>query len=191
MKAERCPILILFISLLVVLGGCGTVPTRNPLPEKYGDSAEIPGIPQARFWGDTAPSFYNAIADQPRDKLVQQFSGVFGIEHHYLALSGGGANGAFGAGLMVGWSAAGTRPDFPIVTGISTGAIMAPFVFLGSAYDVQLKEMFTQYSTKDLIVKHNILTALTGSSAASTAPLRKMLAKYLDRSVMEIGRAHV
>lgn len=185
MKAERCPILILFISLLVVLGGCGTVPTRNPLPEKYGDSAEIPGIPQARFWGDTAPSFYNAIADQPRDKLVQQFSGVFGIEHHYLALSGGGANGAFGAGLMVGWSAAGTRPDFTIVTGISTGAIMAPFVFLGSAYDVQLKEMFTQYSTKDLIVKHNILTALTGSSAASTAPLRKMLAKYLDRSVME------
>ena len=62
---------------------------------------------------------------------------------------------------------------------------MAPFVFLGSAYDIQLKEMYTTYSTKDLLIKHSILNALTGSSAADTAPLKKMLAKYIDQQVMD------
>ncbi len=116
---------------------------------------------------------------------MQQVPGFFGRVHHYLALSGGGADGAFGAGLLVGWSAAGTRPEFTIVTGISTGAIIAPFAFLGETYDAQLKEMYTKYATKDLVVKHNILKALTGSSAADTTPMRKMLAKYVNQQVME------
>lgn len=185
MKIKHATILLLFGLIVFLLSGCAAVPTRKPLPEKYGDIAQLPGIPWAKFWGDQAPSFYKAIAGQPRDELMRQFPGIFGREHHYLALSGGGAKGAFGAGLMVGWSAAGTRPEFTIVTGISTGALMAPFVFLGSAYDIQLKEMYTTYSTKDLLIKHSILNALTGSSAADTAPLKKMLAKYIDQQVME------
>jgi predicted patatin/cPLA2 family phospholipase len=161
------------------------VPIRDPLPEKYGDTAQIPGIPRAKFWGDDAPSFYRKIVGQSREKLKQQFPAVFGREHTYLALSGGGAKGAFGAGLLVGWSAAGTRPEFTIVTGTSTGAIMAPFAFLGETYDAQLKEMYTKYSTKDLVVKHNIFNALTGSSEVDTTPLKKMMAKYINRQVME------
>jgi predicted acylesterase/phospholipase RssA len=72
-----------------------------------------------------------------------------------------------------------------MVTGISTGALMATFAFLGEEYDDPLKEMYTKYSTKDLVRKRNILAALTGVSAADTAPLKKMLAKYIDRQVME------
>lgn len=185
MKTKLLTIFVLCISTTFLLSSCGTVPRRNPLPEKYGDTAQIPGIPRAKFWGDKAPSFYRTIAGQPREKLMQQFPGVFGREHHYLALSGGGADGAFGAGLLVGWSAAGTRPEFTIVTGISTGAFIAPFAFLGETYDAQLKEMYTKYATKDLVVKHNILKALTGSSAADTTPMRKMLAKYVNQQVME------
>ncbi len=62
-----------------------------------------------------------------------------------------------------------------MVAGISTGAILAPLVFLGPAYDDQIKEMYTTYSTKDLLIKRNILAALTGTSAADTTPLRKWI----------------
>jgi len=166
MKTKPSAVLFVFISIACLLSNCATVPVRNPLPERLGDAAQIPGIPRARFWGDEAPSFFGAVVGQSREKLMQQFPGIIGREHNYLALSGGGANGAFGAGLLAGWSAAGTRPEFTMVTGISTGAIMAPFAFLGPAYDPQLKEMYTTYSTKDLVTKRNILAALTGSSAA-------------------------
>ncbi len=185
MKNKSAVILFVFIFIACFLSSCGIIPIRNPLPEKYGDTAEISGIPRAKFWADETPKFYGSIMRQSREALLQEFPGIFGKEHTHLALSGGGAKGAFGAGLMVGWSAAGTRPEFTIVTGISTGALMAPFVFLGSAYDTQLKEMYTTYSTKDLLIKHSILNALTGSSAADTAPLKKMLAKYIDQQVME------
>jgi len=67
-----------------------------------------------------------------------------------LAISGGGANGAFGAGILVGWTASGTRPEFTMVTGISTGALTAPFAFLGSDYDDELKEVYTTTSTRDI-----------------------------------------
>lgn len=69
---------------------------------------------------------------------------------YYLAISGGGENGASGAGLLVGWTAAGMRPSFKTVTGISTGGLIAPFAFLGPAYDAQLRQVYTQISPKDV-----------------------------------------
>jgi hypothetical protein len=72
-----------------------------------------------------------------------------------------------------------------MVTGISTGAIMAPFAFLGSAYDAPIKEMYTTYSTKDLVKKLNLLTTITGSAAPDTKPLQKMLVKYIDQGVVQ------
>jgi hypothetical protein len=175
----------MIFSFIFLFCGCGTIPLRTPLPEQFGDTARIKDIPRARFWGDQSPPFLNAVIGQPREKVMEKFPGIFGKEHHYLALSGGGANGAFGAGMMVGWSATGTRPTFTLVTGISTGALMSPFVFLGTAYDQQLKEMYTTYSTKDLVIKRSILDAITGISATDTAPLRAMLAKYINKEVMD------
>ena len=185
MKFKTSVVLFLFLTLGFLGTGCGTIPIRTPLPEKYGETAQIPDIPKARFWGDETPYFFQSLMDLPQEKFEEQFPGIFGKEHHYLALSGGGANGAFGAGLLVGWSAAGDRPEFTMVTGISTGALMATFAFLGEDYDDELKEMYTTYSTKDLVRKRTILAAITGVSAADTAPLKKMLAKYLDHRVME------
>lgn len=168
-----------------LMSSCATIPVRRPLTEELSGIAQIPDLPRARFWGDVVPPFFEAIIDQAPEKLKQAFPGIYGKAHNYLALSGGGSNGAFGAGLMVGWTAAGTRPEFTMVTGISTGALMAPFVFLGADYDKRLKEMYTTHSTKDLVIKYNLLTALTGSSFADTTPLKKMLAKYIDQAVME------
>ena len=184
MKIKSITILLAIISIVHLLSGCGTLPVRTPLPEKFGETAQIPGIPLGRFWGDEVPSDIEAVFGQPREKLMQEYSGIFGREHTYLALSGGGENGAFGAGLMTGWSAAGNRPEFTMVTGVSTGALMAPLAFLGSAYDAQLKEMYTTFRTKDLVIKRNLLAALTGSSAADTRPLGKMIAKYINQQVM-------
>lgn len=185
MRTKHSTALFVFIAVVFLVSSCSTIPVRNPLPGKFSDTAQIPGIPRAKFWGDEAPSFFKSVVGQSREKLIQQFPDIFGQKHTYLALSGGGANGAFGAGLLVGWSTAGTRPEFTMVTGISTGALMAPFAFLGSSYDAQVKEMYTTYSTKDFVIKYNILKTLTGSSAVDTAPLEKMLAKYVNQQIME------
>jgi len=111
--------------------------------------------------------------------------------HNYLAISGGGSNGAFGAGLLVGWTATGTRPEFTMVTGISTGALTAPFAFLGPDYDDELKTVYTTTSTKDIAEKRNIISALLTDSMADTKPLKALIAKYINSDVIDaIAREH-
>ena len=88
-----------------------------------------------------------------KEELKAEYPELFGKEHIYLAISGGGANGAFAAGLLAGSTASGSRPEFSIVTGVSTGALIAPFAMLGTEYDSLLKEFYTTYDTKDLIQK--------------------------------------
>src|SRR5262245_30789207 len=139
--------------LLLVLGtiGCAAAPERAPLPPELIRSAAIPGIPGARYWGDASPELaMRAIDAQSDAELVATFEGIYGKPHVYLAISGGGANGAYGAGFLVGWTAAGTRPEFTIVTGVSTGALIAPFAFLGSDYDDDVEELYTTMRTKDV-----------------------------------------
>ncbi len=171
--------------LVVLIQGCASIPPRNPLPAESGNEAQIAGIPNARYWGDMAPPYTDAWLTTSKAEIRQRYSGIYGKRHHYLAISGGGANGAFGAGLLVGWSAAGTRPQFTMVTGISTGALSAPFAFLGAEYDDELKEVYTRYTTKDLMTKNSKLKTLTGDSIADTAPLRAMIARYIDDEVVK------
>jgi hypothetical protein len=98
----------------------------------------------------------------------------------YLALSGGGDDGAFGAGLMVGWTEHGNRPSFKLVTGISTGALIAPFAFLGPDYDSALTSVYTEVDQKDIIEKRTILAALTDDGMADTTPLFRLISRYVD-----------
>jgi len=107
MKSKHLAILFVLILISCLMSSCATIPVRKPLTEELSGVAQIPDIPRARFWSDEAPPFFEAVIDQPREKLKQAFPGIYGKAHNYLALSGGGSNGAFGAGLMVGWSAAG------------------------------------------------------------------------------------
>ena len=119
---------------------------RNPVPPELTAVASIPGMPDVRAWAGR-PS---AAMERDFERSFQQESpadfprGADGVVRYpHLALSGGGSNGAFGAGFLNGWSATGSRPVFKIVTGVSTGALMAPFAFLGSQYDVALHEFYT------------------------------------------------
>ena len=113
----------------------------------------------------------------PKETLKEQYPDTFGTEHTYLALSGGGQNGAFGAGLLYGWTEAGTRPEFTMVTGVSTGAIIAPFAYLGSEYDPVLKDIYTRQSTDDLMRTRGLIRILRGESVADSYALRENLAK--------------
>ncbi|MCG3123945.1 MAG: hypothetical protein GIKADHBN_02383 [Phycisphaerales bacterium] len=103
---------------------------------------------------------------------------------YYLAISGGGANGAYGAGLLCGWTARGDRPNFKVVTGISTGALTAPFAFLGPAYDDRLKHVYTTVTTDQICTKRGLLSAFYDDALMDTAPLRKLMAELIDEQMM-------
>jgi predicted acylesterase/phospholipase RssA len=112
-------------------------------------------------------------------------------ELQLLAVSGGGENGAFGAGLLCGWSIQGTRPTFDWVTGVSTGALTAPFAFLGSAYDPQLRSVYTGLSPSDVLTTRFFTAALFADALADNAPLYKTISRYLDqRMLADIARAY-
>ena len=180
------------VGLLLAIAGCAGTPVRNPVPPELVSQVGIEGIPEARFWGDEWPKFSLELFETYTDADFQKhFSGVYGTPHNYLAISGGGPNGAFGAGLFAGWTKSGTRPEFTMVTGISTGALTAPFAFLGPDYDDELKEVYTTTSTKDIIEERNILSALFSDAMADTAPLKLLIAKYVTSDVVSaIGREH-
>jgi hypothetical protein len=169
----------------LTLQGCSTPPTRGePLPEELSARAMVPGIPGARRWGDERPAGFDAWLTLPQAELEARYGGVMHRPHSYLVISGGGSDGAFGAGLLNGWSEHGNRPEFQIVTGISTGALMAPFAFLGSDYDPVLREMYTRYATKDLIEPRTVLDIIRGDAAADTRPLRRLIAAYVNDEVI-------
>lgn len=146
------------------------------------------GTEPIRFWGDQLPPNADAMVQEKwaqaraaRPSLVA--NGRRPVVN-FLALSGGGDDGAFGAGLLCGWTLAGTRPDFDLVTGVSTGALAAPFAFLGPKYDQALKHVFTQSNTKNIAVLQPVKGLLGGDSLASNAPLAKVIAYYVDESFL-------
>jgi hypothetical protein len=180
----------LLVSLAAAaLAACATIETRNPVPNaQLAQKATLPNLPSVRGWGDEVPADVGAelrkrLPNMPR--LAQGATRVGGrpvVE--VLALSGGGGDGAFGAGLLAGWSKRGDRPTFEVVTGISAGAIIAPFAFLGPRYDRQLREVWTQYETHELAVARVLPGLITGAALADTEPLAKLIAKYIDRRML-------
>jgi hypothetical protein len=123
--------------LLIGTAVSATAEQRTPYTEAELENAIPMGIPGVRAW-----------ADAPLSVLKTQLANLgpllTGQPISMLALSGGGEHGAYGAGLLCGWSEGGHRPTFDIVTGVSTGALMSPFAFLGSKYDDRLKALYTQ-----------------------------------------------
>jgi hypothetical protein len=186
-----------FIGLIAMLAGCGTL-TRNPVPPDLTPVASIPGMPEVRAWaGRVSPAmerdFAQSFEQEPPADFPRADDGV--VRYPHLALSGGGANGAFGAGFLNGWSATGSRPVFKIVTGVSTGALMAPFAFLGPPYDAALHEFYTTTTTRDLFDIGSILSILIsllrGDSLANAGPLAALIARHVDAEFLrKIADAH-
>ncbi len=120
----------------------------------------------------------------PHLKRLAQSTGQRQPSVDILALSGGGTDGAFSAGLLAGWTKRGDRPRFEVVTGVSAGAITAPFAFLGSRYDEKLREIWTRYGTSELIVAQLVPGLLGGVALADSSPLQQLIARYIDRRTL-------
>lgn len=176
---DRVASLLAWPCLALVLCGCATGSDRLAVPAQLSGNAAVPGLGDVRVWGDA--HFSHALLQAELPKLKAKYTKAKPAPvSNLLALSGGADDGAFGAGLLVGWSAQGTRPQFDLVTGISAGALIAPFAFLGRAYDDKLAGLFTSYSA-DQIYQANILSGLFGGNAlADSAPLASLIEHYVD-----------
>lgn len=157
--------------------------------------ANPPGYEDVRFFGQGQKSIVDVeIADvrrQIRARIAREGVVPNGGEYDVLVLSGGGPDGAFGAGILNGWTERGDRPEFALVTGISTGALIAPFAFLGPEYDPELKKFYTQTSTDD-VVSFAILGGIFGAAGLTdTTPIRGILKKQITPEFVErIAREH-
>jgi predicted acylesterase/phospholipase RssA len=155
----------------VILPGCASIQRPVFAPESIADTNDgaFPGI---RFPTDKPPLFVGATTT--------------GSDPNYtvLALSGGGADGAFGVGLLAGWSKSTHRQRFDVVTGVSTGALIAPFAFLGSAKDEQLRVLYTGPHLTKLLKQGSAIRLLRGPSVYRSDALKSEIAKYVTNELV-------
>ncbi|HJZ94039.1 MAG TPA: patatin-like phospholipase family protein [Gemmataceae bacterium] len=108
-----------------------------------------------------------------------------------LVLSGGGAYGAYSAGVLAGWSEAGTRPKFDVVTGVSTGALVATLAFLGPARDPDLRKFYTRVTDKDIYARRSDLAAVFSDSLADSKPLARLIEATVGPELLrEVAAEH-
>lgn len=177
------------------LAACASPPRGPAVPIARTRDARVLGLPNERFFfpWDGDAFLTEVMAAQKR---ARQIHGAprRGQERtvEMLAISGGGENGAFGAGLLNGWTEAGNRPTFSLVTGVSTGALTAPFAFLGHRYDAALKSVYTDLTPKDVLEQRNLLNAaLFEDALADSAPLFRTISKHLNEAMLaDIARAY-
>ncbi len=181
---------------VLFLTACAASIERSPVPRELVNEAQVPGLPDVREWGDVdLATEHTVVRTRHLQETIRQLkvgeTGDAAPTLHWLAISGGAADGAFGAGLLVGWSDAGTRPRFDLVTGVSTGALTAPFAFLGSERDAELEHFYTTITDEQLFEKRGLLKIITGVSAVDTSPLRELLSELVDAKMLaSIAREH-
>lgn len=181
--------LVCLLLLGILAAGCGAqLPARNFVPEALVEAAQVQGLADIRTWGDEARSaskrFIAAEANTLKKKLVERRKPGQRVGSSMLAISGGADDGAFGAGLLVGWQQASGRPEFDLVTGVSAGALIAPFAFLGAEYDRQLGEVFTTYESHKIYQANVLAGILGGPGLASNEPLRRLIEHYVDEALV-------
>ncbi len=180
---------IICVLAIVALAGCAGVAREEAVPKDLTTQAVVPGMADVRYRAgiDQEAIQREGIASFRREQEYLASRGHRGTMPPavFLAISGGGDNGAFGAGLLNGWTVAGNRPEFKLVTGVSTGALIAPFAFLGPAYDDELKRFYTTVSPSDIAIRRWLLAAITSDALADNAPLWKLVEKAVDQSLLD------
>src|SRR5262249_14492419 len=144
---------------------------RTPYTEQEAEAAIVPGLPGVRFWADSLGAFSAALSQE---------------KGPWLILSSGGSTGAYGAGILCRWSTTGKRPDFSVVTGVSIGALMAPYAFLGQKYDDQLRDGFLTLTSADVFED-----AMRADSLLDTWPLKDLMLKRVTPELLaDIAAEH-
>ena len=164
----------------LLLGGCASF-DRQPFEAAQIEAAHAPDSPKIRHWANS-PDLLTQISIAPPPP---------GEPLRVLALSGGGDDGAYGAGFLNGWSQTGKRPEFAVVTGVSTGALIAPFALLGPDYDDELKRAYTEITPDDIYKDRFALAIPFSTSVATTGPLEALIARFATDAVIDaIGEEH-
>jgi predicted acylesterase/phospholipase RssA len=164
------------------LVGCASNDRYSPVPSALAGALTFAQVENARFAGEDVASMRMELERAFARRRSQAGSGS---PVTFLALSAGQEDGAFGAGLLVGWSQHGGRPEFQIVTGTSTGALAAPFAFLGPEFDWALEAMYTRTGVDDIVDARFLVAAVNNDAMMDTAPLARTIAKYLSQRVLQ------
>ncbi|MEW5837492.1 MAG: patatin-like phospholipase family protein [Pseudomonadota bacterium] len=172
--------------------GCSALPRQQAVPMEKSSQAKVVGLEDVRYVVDD-PNDMERMAqdllllwDRQRKLLASQGKNMDDLpQATFLAISGGGDKGAYAAGLLNGWTKTGQRPSFTLVTGISTGALIAPFAFLGSSHDKELAALYTNTSSEDLVEVRGVLAALTEDAVLDTAPLRRMVSQVVNQPFLD------
>ena len=165
-----------------LLGACSFIP-REPFTASEQAIAEIPGIPNARAWVDGSPAEFRSFL---RGTAIGSPNGP-AESIDVLALSGGAYDGAFGAGVVGGWTSTGTRPKFAFVTGVSAGSFIAPFAFLGPNYDAELHEAFS-YDAAQMLGDLGGIFSLLGTVELRHGMLQNLIDKFIDERLRPRSR---
>jgi hypothetical protein len=172
--------------LILLVTACSSPTRRDAVPSSLTDKATALGIPNARFWADTDGQAMLQVAQRARAREENPDAPA-----DYPGLSGGSDNGAYGACILVAWSGNGDRPRFKVVTGISAGALIAPFAYLGPTYDPQLKAVYTTISPQDVYETRGLLSAVFSDVLAETDPLYGQISRYANQQMLDaIGREY-
>lgn len=173
----------------MLLQACASLARLDAVPPGLTERAAISGVPNSRYWldRDLAPFIRDAILDTKREgeALAEAGKPVDPLPPaNLLAISGGGDSGAFAAGILAGWSAHGDRPEFKVVTGVSAGALIAPFAFLGTQYDDVVGSVATSIGPKDVFHARNRLAGLASDGMADSGPLQRLVAKCITPEIL-------
>ncbi|TCL09561.1 patatin-like phospholipase [Shimia isoporae] len=160
----------------MVCCSCSSNIHRDPISLADLDDPQVPNMQDVRFWGDTPPANISALN---RDVDARRRAAGLGGAFNVLALSGGAENGAFSAGALKAWSESGSRPEFLVVTGVSTGALAAPFAYLGSDYDDDLRQFFGGLEPDSIFKVRSLFGVLPNASRYSSEPLRETIEAYI------------
>ncbi|MFI0394765.1 patatin-like phospholipase family protein [Paracoccus jiaweipingae] len=205
---------VLAAALVAAVAGCGSYARLNSAPpaDRY-ETAQITGYHHIRFYGDAdlGPASDDRKARQLRGRsdaerlgalmagdiatatpvdpdaldtaVIRQVQTARKID--VLLLSGGGDGGAYGAGLLKGWTARGDRPEFQMVTGVSTGALIAPLAFLGPRYDPMLESFYTQTSSADIFLLRPFKALFGAMGVADSGPLQRQIAQVVTPQMVD------
>jgi hypothetical protein len=176
------------VPAVLLLAACDGPTRLAAVPANLTERAHPLGLANARFFPDAAANGMQAEGEESlkRELAAWRAAGNTGPlpTANFIAISGGGDNGAFGSGLLVGWTAAGTRPQFKLVTGVSTGSLIAPFAFLGPEYDKTLEAVYTTITPPQVFRSRGLISGVLSDALADTSPLAEVIARYMDEKLL-------
>jgi predicted patatin/cPLA2 family phospholipase len=175
---------LLFAFLLLALVGCSSLQRKAAVPSQQMGQAQIAGLAGVRYLVASQSGIERMAVDIQAGFKVRDEK-TLNAPANYLSLSGGGDNGAYGAGLLIGWSERGDRPQFNLVTGISAGALIAPFAFMGKEYDPFLRQVFTQLGPQDIFIQRGLISGILSDGLSDTTPLYQVISKYVDQDFLK------